>query len=759
VQSDGRLFESGLLLNGVGSMAKMIQWWLRYGVAVLAAVLSIAAMAIPVIGKGLGSILFLAVLVSTWYGGLGPGLVTAALITGVGVFDLLWLQPRIEPSRIAGIMGYVSGSALITLLVEALHAARRRAEASHRWLTAVLTSIGDAVVATDSRGCVTFLNPVAERLTGWESEQAVARPLTDVFRIVNEETRLPVENPVARVLREKQVVGLANHTVLIARDGTELPIDDSGAPIKENNDAITGVVLVFRDVTQRRLSEAVSARLAAIIESSDDAIIGKDLHGIVTSWNEGAQRLFGYTAEEVIGRPLSLLVPHERADEETAILERLRKGERVDQFESVRITKAGAPVEVSLKISPIRDGSGRIVGASKIARDITERKRLEEERRRRLEELAESNRRKDEFLAMLAHELRNPLAAINNAVQLAVMDAARTQIDWCMDVIHRQVRHLSRLIDDLLEVSRITQGKIQLRKERLDVSAIIERAVESARPLIEDRGHTLEVEVPSESLWLQADPLRLEQIVGNLLTNAAKYTDIGGRVWLRAAQEDNSIVIRVRDTGIGIKPEQLSRIFELFAQGDHSLARSEGGLGIGLTLVRSLTEMHGGSVTAASDGPGKGSEFVVRLAAALAPAGNLPATRASLKPPLAGRARILVVDDNVDVARGLSTVLKLQNHEVWTAHDGPSGIEAARGHHPDVVLLDIGLPGMDGYQVAELLRREDFGKRITIIAVTGYGQEEDRQRARSAGFDQFVTKPVDYSALLALLPAAGSVAS
>ena len=383
---------------------------------------------------------------------------------------------------------FIGGGVLITLLVEALHAARRRAEASQQWLTAVLTSIGDAVIATDTHGRATFLNPVAENLTGWESHEAVGKLLTDVFRIVNEDTNLPVENPVDRVLRENVVVGLANHTVLIAADGTERPIDDSGAPIKEKNGAIAGVVLVFRDVTQRRQSEAVQARLAAIIESSEDAIIGENPDGIVTSWNAGAERLFGYTAAEIVGRPISVLAPHNRADEESQILVRLRRGERVNQLESERITREGQLITVSLTLSPIRDGCGRIVGAAKIARDITERKRIEQERRLRLEELAEANRRKDEFLAMLAHELRNPLAVIDNAVQLTTLNGVQDQINECMDVISRQVKHLSRLIDDLLDASRMTRGKIQLHTQRLDAAVVVRSAIESASPIIEARG-------------------------------------------------------------------------------------------------------------------------------------------------------------------------------------------------------------------------------------------------------------------------------
>ena len=320
-----------------------------------------------------------------------------------------------------------------------------------------------------------------------------------------------------------------------------------------------------------------------------------------------------------------------------------------------------------------------------------------------------------------------------------------------MEVIDRQVKHLARLIDDLLDVARVTQGKIRLRKEHVDIALVLHSAIESARPLIESREHKLTVAIPPQALPAEGDPLRLEQIVTNLLTNAGKYTPNGGEILLSAGREGESIVIKVRDTGVGISPEQISKMFELFAQGDRSLARSEGGLGIGLTLARSLAEMHGGRLTATSDGLGKGSEFVVHLPAAV-PSGAGP--KCAGQPGDAGRSggmRVLVIDDHVDTTQGLSRLLKLLNHEVWTAGDGPTGLEAARAHRPDVLLLDIGLPGMDGYQVAEQLRREDFGKDMLLIALTGYGREEDHQRALSAGFDHFVTKPVDYAALQAIM--------
>ena len=616
-------------------MAKMTRWTMRYGVAVLAVAGAILLLSIPEIGKGLASIVYLAVLVAAWYGGLGPGLLATALITAVAI-RIMVFGPDFAPSRVVSIVLFVGGGVLITLLVEALDASRRRVETSEQWLAAVLTSIGDAVIATDAHGRTTFLNPVAEKLTGWQSSEAVGRSLTDVFRIVAEDTREPIENPVARVLRDNIVVGLANHTILIARNGTERPIDDSGAPLREKGGANTGVVLVFRD--------------------------------------------------------------------------------------------------------------------------ITDRKYLENELRRRLKELAEADRRKDEFLAMLAHELRNPLAAISSAVQLTNLTGADEDFAYSTDVINRQVKHLSRLVDDLFDVSRITRGKIQLRRERLDVGIAVRRAIESAQPLIEARQQELTISVAPGNLPADADPVRLEQILTNLLTNAAKYTENGGKIWLSAEQEVDVIVIKVRDTGMGIRPELLSRMFDLFAQGDRSLARSEGGLGIGLTLARSLAEMHGGSLSATSAGPGKGSEFVVRLPAA-SPLFDGPAMpNPPMQPGPRPGARVLVIDDNVDTARGLASLLKLLNYEVWTAYDGPTGLEAARGYRPEVVLLDIGLPGLDGYQVAEQLRREDFGKDVLLIAVTGYGHEEDRQQARAAGFDHFVTKPVDYATLVALMVDPGATA-
>jgi PAS domain S-box-containing protein len=612
-----------------------------------------------------------------------------------------------------------------------------------RWFSTALKSIGDAVIATDDRSRVLYMNPVAEALTGWSGAAAHGKPLAEVFQTVNEATGKPGEDPVAKVLATGQCVGRANRTVLIARDGKYLPIDESAAPVVDDQGHATGIILVFRDVTEKTQAALMTERLAAIIESSDDIIASKTLDGVLTSWNRGAERILGYTAEEVIGRHVSMLMPPELVEDMPRILDRIRRGEKVDHYQTRRRRKDGRIIDVSLTVSPIRDASGRIIGASKIGRDITQEKVIEVER-------LEADRRKDEFLAMLAHELRNPLSAINSAAQLLGKLEAEKELEWANEVIVRQVKHLARLIDDLLDVSRISRGKIQLRKEPIDLAPVVHSAVDAVRPLLEERKHELSVTLIDRELLLEADPLRVEQILINLLTNAAKYTDSGGRIWLTARREGAEIVVTVRDTGIGITPELMPRVFDLFTQGDRTIARSEGGLGIGLTLVRKLAEMHGGTVTAESEGSGKGSAFTVRFPALEKPRPSAPSRGGTLL--RAGRlnSRVLVVDDNVDNARGLSRLLTLLGHDVRAAHDGEAAIEAARAHRPEIVVLDIGLPGMDGYEVARRLRTEACCQDALIIAASGYGQPDDLRRSREAGFDHHLVKPIDYDALMVL---------
>ena len=513
-----------------------------------------------------------------------------------------------------------------------------------------------------------------------------------------------------------------------------------------------------RDDTHERLAENARAHLAAIVESSDDAIVSKTLEGIIRSWNRAAERLFGYTAEEAVGQPITLIIPPERVQEEQEIQAKLRGGERIDHFETVRLAKSGRRIDVSLTISPIRNANGIIVGASKIARDIGERKAADEARQRALgelkraeEALREADRRKDEFLAVLAHELRNPLAPIRYAVAMARKnnrpEAERQQ---AQAIIERQVDHMGRLLDDLLDVSRITRGTLILRRSTVDLASVVAAAQESARPLIEARGHTLTVRLPAGSIRLVADPVRLAQVLSNLLINAAKYTDTGGRIELEAKRGRNGLVVAVRDNGIGISAEMMPRMFTLFAQASPAIERSEGGLGIGLALVRGLVELHGGTVSARSRGVGQGSAFVVRL-----PLGNPadPAGSAKAVPACAESKplRLLIADDNRDSATTCAALLQASGHQVAVAHTGREAFDMACKLHPDALLLDIGMPELNGYQLAHRIRGTSWGSRAMLIAITGWGQEQDKRRALAAGFDQHLTKPIDPDGLEMLL--------
>jgi PAS domain S-box-containing protein len=1006
--------------------------------------------------------------------------------------------------------------------------ARQHAEDALRkqseWLRITLASIGDAVISTDAEGRVTFLNGVAEALTGWTQAEAMGRPLPDIFCIVNERTRQAVENPALRALREQTVVGLSNHTILIARDGTERPIDDSAAPIRDGDGATVGAVLVFRDVTERKRAEEVQARLAAIVESSDDAIVSKTLDGIIRSWNAGAERLFGYTPAEAVGRPITLIIPPERQDEERAILDRLYRGERIEHFETVRVAKDGRRMDISLTVSPLRDGEGHVIGASKVARDVTARKRAEDERRRLQEEveaersrlaevfrrspsfmaifrgpehvlelandrydqlvghrdilgkpiraalpeiegqvffelldrvyrsgetfattdmrvmvqrepgrpleerhlefvyqplrdpdgsvsgilaqgidltdrkraeaavrqrderlqlflgnatdyaiiitdpegrvlewkggaeqitgwredemlgamadvlftpedraagapqdemrkaveagraedkrwhsrkdgsrffadgvmsslrgaegelrgfgkvlrdvterkraeealardalllanvrdsvvvtdlegvvtywnegatrlfgwsaeemigrpyadrypepvrsaiaqeirsraggadwsgeyedyrkdgsrvwidarvsrvsdlegrpvgilglahditdrkraeeaLKEADRRKDEFLAILAHELRNPLAPLRNGLQvMRLASADAIGVAQARDMMERQLGHMVRLIDDLLDISRISRNKMDLRRHRVTLADVVSNSVESAGPLIEATGHRLTVSLPPEPVFIDVDLTRLAQVLSNLLTNSAKYTERGGHIWLTAERRGDEVVISVRDTGIGIPADELPRIFGMFSQVDRSIERASGGLGIGLALVKALVEMHGGTVTAESEGIGKGSNFTVRLplmAAVYETGPESPATQIGQDVGIA--RRFLVVDDNEDSARSMARVLKLLGNQVRTAHDGFEAVEAADEFRPEIILMDLGMPGLNGYEATRRIRDLPWGRSVTIVALSGWGQDGDRLLSSEAGCDGHLVKPV-----------------
>jgi PAS domain S-box-containing protein len=540
------------------------------------------------------------------------------------------LQTAITRASIA--LGFASALAVALLLGIHLLSMRSHNQLSRQasWLATTLRSIGDAVIATDADGRVVFMNGVASTLTGWSQLEAVGRPLAEVFHIINEHTRSPVENPVGRAIERGTAVGLANHTVLIGRDGTEQAIEDTAAPIRADGGEVMGVILVFRPVGERWKLE-------------------KELH------------------EKTSG-------------------------------------------------------------------------------------LIKADRRKNEFLAMLAHELRNPLAAIRNAIHL-LSDAE--DAEWSKETIGRQVKHLARLVDDLLDVSRITHGQIELRKESIDASTVIQSAIEAVQPLVDARNQDLAVSYAPGTLWCEVDPTRLEQSLVNLLNNAVKYTQSGGHIHLSARRQGDHIAFTVKDDGLGIPPEKLSEIFELFAQGDRTIARSEGGLGIGLTVVKRIAELHGGSVIASSEGPGRGSEFTITLPA-LPRRAPLSARSGAPGQDRRNGARILVVDDHVDTARGLAQFLNRLGHDVRTAHDGHTAISLALALRPEFIVLDIGLPGIDGFQVARHVRGEGLRDTV-IIAVSGYAQDKDRLRSKEAGFNYHLVKPVDHDLLLSLITQPASI--
>jgi PAS domain S-box-containing protein len=839
------------------------------------------------------------------------------------------------------------------------------------WFRVALSSIGDGLIATDTQGRVTFLNPVAQALTGWTQSEAQGQPLQDVFNIIHEQTRKPVENPVAQVIREGVIVGLGNHAVLIARDGTERPIDDSAAPIRDEQGTMKGVVLVFRDISERRRAERLrNVRLSTtqiLVQSSSlqeaapgllrsigeglgwevgtlwrvdqDAevlrceqvwhtpsvqvpefealtreqlfapgiglpgrvwadrkpawiadvivdpnfprapvadreglhgafafpvLLGGEVLGVVEFFSHGIREPDDDVLEmaATIGGQIGLLLERQRAEAQ------LRSSERVARFlaeasaalavltdyestlrqvaqlavpffadwcavdmaepdgslrrlavahvdpEKLRCanelyqrypprpddprgayhvlhtgqSEMGADISDALLVAAAQDEehlrilreaglrsyicvplrvrgqtlgvitfitaeSGRHYTAQdlQLAEDLAHRAAVAIDNAQLLQELRMADRKKDEFLATLAHELRNPLAPIRNTLALLKMAGTdRAVIGQAQDMMERQVAHLVRLVDDLMDVSRIMRGKIDLKKAPVDLTTVVSRAAEIAGPMIDAQGHHLTISLPPEPLLIEGDEIRLAQVVANLLNNASKYADRPGRIWLTGRREGREVVLRVKDQGIGLAPEMLHQVFDLFVQVSRLGERAQGGLGIGLSLCKRLVELHGGTITAHSEGPGKGSEFVVRLPALLnAGTGDNGESSPHHVQPRRDlpRRRVLCVDDNLDACMSLALMLRLHDQEVEMAHDGLAALDKARSYRPDIILLGISLPGLDGYEVCKRLREEPGLANVRIVALTGWGQEEDRRRSQEAGFDLHVTKPIDLQLL------------
>jgi PAS domain S-box-containing protein len=605
-------------------------------------------------------------------------------------------------------------------------------------LQRVINGVPAMITVYDPASRTLRVNREFERVTGYGSADAGAGPVVDAA--------FPDAAYRASVRELVEAAGGAWIDLrLRARDGRD--IETAWAYTRLSDATVVGIGI---DETTRRHAEDVAARLAAIVESSEDAIIGLDVAGRITSWNPSAERMFGFRAEEAIGQPIAIIVPPDRRGEEQRVLDALASGARFEHYETVRTTKDGRAVELSLTVSAILDRSGAIVGASKVARDITARKRIEREHEN-------SDRRRNEFLETLAHELRNPLAPIRSSLELLRLsgDVSPT-VRHVHEMLERQVRHLVALVDDLVDVSRITHGRIELQRQRFNFSDAVRVAVDVIRPIIEARRQHLTVSMPPDPVPVDGDLARLTQVVTKLLQNATKFTHEGGEIGVDVSRSDGEIVLRVADNGRGIDPEFLPQVFALFAQGDRPSEHESAGLGVGLTLVQQLAELHGGRAGAHSEGIGRGAEFVVRLPASDRPGATRD--RASAAPadgPADGRVRlpgpVLVVEDNRDAAESLSLLLQYLGAQVVVAHDGTDALAAISEHQPSVVLLDLGLPGMDGYQVAEMIRAHPLLHDTRLIALTGWGHDEARRRTREAGFEHHLVKPVDAEVLRSLL--------
>ena len=521
---------------------------------------------------------------------------------------------------------------------------------------------------------------------------------------------------------------------------------------------LTGLAVGRGVMRSERLLWNSREQARVTLASIDDAVITTDTHGRVTFLNAVAESLTGWSHEEAKGRPLDEVFKLlDRAAMDAADLAQSDAPQR-----AVLVDRTGVQRVIDDGVAPIRTLQGDVAGVVLSFRDVSERQRLEDELRRRADDLAESDRRKDEFLAMLAHELRNPLASISNALQIVQQTGdvpGAGKLRYSSSILERQVRQMVRLVDDLLDVSRISRGRIELRKTVIDIGPVARDAVEATQSVFALRSQQVSIDLPDQPVYVDADSVRLGQAIGNLLHNAGKFTPMGGHIALKVSAQGDSMMLTVTDNGIGIAPDKLPKLFDLFMQVDTSLGRSESGLGIGLTLVKELIELHGGSIGASSAGLGQGSEFRIELprVVTLAEVTQTPASSAdgSVDQPPAAMC-ILVVDDNEDSAQSMAVLLELDGHQTRIAADGMAALEMAESWKPDVILLDIGLPKLDGFQVARRIREQPWGAGMTLIAVTGWGKEEDRRNSRDAGFNGHLVKPASHVAILKIIAEAGA---
>jgi PAS domain S-box-containing protein len=632
-------------------------------------------------------------------------------------------------------------------------------------LRSIVDSSDDAIISKDLTGVVTSWNRSAERMFGYTAEEMIGRPIT--ILIPPERNSEEVE-----ILRKIRAGERLDHfeTVRRHKDGRLIDVAVSISPVRSASGHIVGAAKIARDISETKRATSADLLLSAIVSSSDDAVISKNLEGIVTSWNAGAERIFGYKAEEMIGESILKLIPIDRKEEEPKILERLRRGERVEHFETVRVRKNGEKLNISLTISPVKNAVGKIVGASKIARDITELKRIAREREILLEseriaraQAEHANRMKDEFLATVSHELRTPLNAIVGWTEvLATGGQDRDEVIQGVDVIKRNAMMQAQLIEDLLDLGRITSGKMTLRIELVDPAAIVSEAIASVQHSAEAKQITLKTALNPLRGEIMGDAKRLQQIIWNLLANAIKFTDDGGHVLVTIAQAGSHLEIAVADNGRGIAPQFLPHLFERFSQADASTTRQHGGLGIGLALVKQLVELHGGTIRADSPGIGHGATFTLSLPVSVAVSASLtspPETAAPDGPLLTDLSglKVLAIDDDTDSVEVAKRILSARGAQVRTANSVAGAMEVLESFTPDVILSDIGMPRHDGYEFIRRLRERPAFSGIPAVAFTALARAEDRTRALNAGFQSHIAKPLAAAELVAVVRSFGKL--
>jgi two-component system CheB/CheR fusion protein len=682
----------------------------------------------------------------------------------VGLPDGKWFLSRILPYRTMD--DHIGG--VVVSFIDITE--RKRAEEVRLWLSAVVASSTDAIISFSLDFTILSWNVGAERMFGYSAQEAIGQPAAMLAPGRDAE-----QADIATRLREARP--LSNfETVRRRKDGSDVHVALSISPIKDTPGEVIGATAIARDITQQReAAEALRSseeRLRLVVENAREyAIFSMDLERRITVWNSGAQRLLGYTGAEALGQLADVIFSEEdraAGAPEHEMKVALAEGRASDDRFHRR--KDGSRFWASGAMMLMRDAQGRAVGFVKILRDQTavqvtqqalensraELQRALDENEQARTELKAADAAKDRFLAVLSHELRNPLASITSSAALLHMpELPAKHRESAAEVVKRQAAAMKAMLDDLLDVSRLKLGRLELQREPVKLSQAVHSALELTRPLLEAAGHKLKVDLPSTDIELEADPLRLGQVLSNLLTNAIKYTSSAGTITLRARLDGSQVEISVADTGVGMEPAQIERMFDMFAQAESVANRKHGGLGIGLALVKNIVELHGGRVEATSRGPGKGSEFRVRFPAVGA-ASHAPA-QPNADPPGAAagehrpRGLILIADDNVDAGWGIAKLLEIAGFATVLVKSGNEALKEARRRKPDVGILDIGMPDLSGHEVARQIREAEWGKRMVLIAATGWGQESDEREAIAAGFDAHMTKPVDLRKLSAVL--------